>query len=588
MNTINNFKDLLKTNNIDAYIVPTSDYHMSEYICDYFKSRKYLSGFTGSAGTLVVTQNDARLWTDGRYFIQAQNELKDSGITLMKMGQPNVMTIEEYLEKNLSENQVLAYDAKVMPSYSILGYKEKLNGVIFKDISLIDKIWSDRPSLPNSVLYEIDEIFSGESTLSKIDRIRTVMNEKFATIHIISSLEDQAWLYNMRANDILYTPVFLAFSIITKDKTILFIDNKKLTKDIKNIFTHNNIEIRNYNDVYKYIQTLENESVLLDKKTCNYALLSSISETNKIIDSKNPTYLFKCIKNEVEIQNTVIAHQKDGAAMVRFIKHLKQEKSNLTEISASDYLEEQRKMGKGFIELSFNTIAAYKEHGAMMHYSSTSSSDVNLCDGSFFLVDSGAHYLEGTTDITRTFAMGEITNEMKLHYTTVLKSVIALSQAVFLKGCKGMNLDILARGPIWKLLIDYKCGTGHGVGHILSVHEGPNGFRWQVVPERDDSAILLPGMITTNEPGIYLEDLYGIRLENELLTVPHDENEFGTFYKFQTLTCCPFDIESIDISILNNDEINWLNNYHQFVYDSVSTYLTTEENAWLKEYTKPL
>ncbi|MGM9971953.1 MAG: aminopeptidase P family protein [Anaeroplasmataceae bacterium] len=590
MNLINKLQELLVNLQIDVYIIPTNDYHLSEYVSDHFKARAYLSGFTGSAGTLVVSKTDAKLWTDGRYFIQAEHQLQNTSISLMKMGQPGVDTIEEYLVKNFSNNTI-GFDSRLIETSYALKLQEKLPNSKFESIDLISKIWDNRPDMPFSMLYRLEDIFAGETFSSKIKRVREEMKNNNATYHILASLEDQAWLYNLRADDVSNTPVFLAFTIITLDKTILFIDKSKINDEILKYLTDNNIELRDYNDIYDYASKINNEKILLDYSTVNYNIYLSIYKNNTLINAHNPTLFFKAIKNKTEIENTKIAHIRDGVAMVKAIYWLKTNigKMPISEISFSDYLERMRSLQKGYIELSFETIAAFKEHGAMMHYSATSESDYNLeADGSFFLVDSGAHYLEGTTDITRTFALGEISKEMKLHYTTVLKSVIALADVNFLDGCSGLNLDILARGPIWKLGIDYKCGTGHGVGHVLSVHEAPNGFRWKIVAERLDSSKLKPGMITTDEPGIYLENEYGIRTENELLCVEVEDNEWGHFLGFETITVCPIDLDAIDPNILNTEERTWLNNYHKFVYNTLAPYLTKDEAKWLEENTREI
>ncbi len=587
---IKKIQELLIENNIDVYIIPTNDYHLSEYVSDHFKARAHFSGFKGSAGTLVVSQDEARLWTDGRYFIQAEKELKDTSIYLMKMGQPGVDTIEEYLKKNFKD-KTIGFDNRVMETNYVLKLRNLISGANFKNIDLITRLWSDRPQLPFSILYKIEDIFSGETYKEKLEKVLLEMKKNDAKYHIIASLEDQAWLYNLRANDVEDTPVFLAFSVITIDKTHLFIDENKLNDNILNYLNSNNIEIHNYYEIYNFISNIKYNKILVDYNSINYEIYNKISSNNTLINKQNPTYLLKAIKNKTEIENTKKAHIRDGIAMVKAIYWLKTniDKIEISELSFSDYLTNMRKMQKGFISTSFETIAAFKEHGAMMHYSATKESDYKLkADGSFFLVDSGGHYLEGTTDITRTFALGEISQTMKLHYTTVLKSVIGLSRAVFMDGCTGQNLDILARGPVWRLNIDYKCGTGHGVGHILSVHEGPNGFRWKVVPERNDNAVLKPGMITTNEPGIYLEDNYGIRTENEMLCVDISNNEWGHFLGFETITVCPIDLDAIDPNLLTNEEKDWLNNYHNYVYQTLSPYLTKEENIWLEENTRKI
>ncbi len=577
---------------IDAYIVPTSDDHNSEYISDYYKTRAFLTGFTGSAGTLLITPKKAYLWVDGRYHIQAAKQIDGKNITLMKQGLPTVLSLEQYLSSTLKANSVIAFDGKVMATSFVNSLKKKNPGfVIQSDKDLISDLWKDRPSLPFSFLYRLEEFFSGKSYQDKLLAIRQKMKEYHANTHILSSLEDQAWLYNLRANDIPHTPVFLAFTIITQEECHLFIDPKKIDTIVEKYLKENEIILHNYEEFYTYLSTIKNNQILINLNKANYAIYSLIASSNTLIQQEDPSLLMKSIKNDREIENTVLAHVKDGVAFTKLMYYVKKnisKKSTLSELSVTKLLQEYRQKQDGFVDISFDTICAYKDHGAMMHYSATEDSNYRLEPNDFLLIDSGGHYLEGTTDITRTLALGEITDIQKLHFTTVLKSVIALSEAIFLRGVKGINLDILARGPIWKQFIDYKCGTGHGVGHLLSVHEAPNGFRWQIVPERNDSHEFIPGMITTNEPGIYLENKYGIRIENEMICVPKGKSEFGEFLGFETITYAPIDLDAIDVNLLNQEEKNWLNQYHNKVYLLLSPYLDEEEQEWLKQYTREI
>lgn len=590
MNKLKNLQSILKNKNIAAYIIPTSDYHNSEYISDHFKSRAIISGFTGSAGTLLVTQTKAFLWADGRYHIQAQKELENTDIILMKQGLGDVPTLIQFLNSELNTNDVLAFDGRLMNANSVINMlKDLKKGITIKsDVDLINEIWNDRPELPFSVLYRLDEFFCGSSFEGKIEEIRTIMKTNKANVFVLSKLEDQAWLYNLRGNDVKHTPVFLSYSIITNDSVILFIDENKIDLTIEKYLSDNDIIIKPYFDFYDYIKNIRNKNILLDLNNTNYLTYVELSNDNNIIVKDNPTMLLKAIKNNTEIENIKLAHIKDGLAFTKFMYYVKtlHIPSESSEISLSNILADYRKEQEGFVDLSFDTICGFKEHGAMMHYSATEESNYKLKDDGLLLVDSGGHYLEGSTDITRTLAIGKITDTMKLHFTTVLKSVIALSEAVFLKGCRGTNLDILARGPIWQLLMDYKCGTGHGIGYLLSVHEAPNGFRWQVVPERNDSAILEPGMITTNEPGIYIEGQYGIRIENELLCVSKAKNEYGEFLGFETITYAPIDLDAINPKLLTQKEKDWLNNYHHMVYEKLSPYMSIPEKKWLKVVTR--
>ena len=592
MKNINVLQFILKENNIKAYIIPTSDFHNSEYISEYFKVRQFISEFTGSAGTLVVTPDKALLWADGRYHIQAQKEIDDTSFTLMKQGLPNVPTIGEYLNSILNDEDVLAFDGRVASAgfiQSILSSISK-NISIKSDVDLTDLVWLNRPQLPFSMLYKLDTFFSGIEYEDKLELVKNKMKEYNADTFILTKLEDQAWLYNLRASDIPHTPVFLSFTIITENETILFIEHNKIDTLTEKYLDDNDITIKPYFDFYEYIKIFKNKNILVDYNNISYQIINVISTGNNVINKPNPTLLLKSIKNEKEILNTKLAHIKDGIAFVKFFRYVKSQAltGNNTEFTLGNLIDDLRKDQEGFVDISFDTICAFKDHGAMMHYKALEDSSYPINDSGFLLIDSGGHYLEGTTDITRTIAIGTVTDQMKLHYTTVLKSVIALSKAIFLKGCRGVNLDILARGPIWELLIDYKCGTGHGVGYLLSVHEAPNGFRWQIVPERNDSAVLEEGMITTNEPGIYLENKYGIRLENELLCISKGKNEFGEFLGFETITYAPFDLDAINDELLTLEEKKWLNSYHQMVYDKLSPALSIDERKWLRFITRKL
>ena len=590
MEQLEKFQNQMKIYNMDAYIIPTGDFHNSEYVSNYFKGREYLSGFTGSAGTLLVTQENAYLWTDGRYFIQAANEIEGNNVKLMKMGEDQ--PLEDFLVDFMKDKQTIAFDGRVLPTSDVLSLKNKLpNAKFVSDIDVLGQVWTERPKLPYSLIYKLDKMFAGMTYLEKLEKIREKMKEYGADVHILSSLEDQAWLYNLRANDVSHTPVFLAYTIITLDSVTLYVDSAKIDYSIDKYLNENDIHTKEYFDIYDQLSQIKGKKILMNFNKVNYQLYQGLCNNNELINKEDPSLLLKAIKNPTEIENIKKAHIKDGVAMTKFMYYLKtgyKEGQEMSEISVSDYLEELRRLDKGLVDLSFNTICGFKEHAAMMHYSATPETNSKITGNGFLLVDSGGHYLEGTTDITRTFAMGNVSSEMKRHFTTVLKSNIALASAVFLKGCTGLNLDILARGPIWQLDLDYKCGTGHGVGYLLSVHEGPNSFRWKSIPSKPSGQEILPGMITTNESGIYLKDKYGIRIENEMLCVEGATNEYGTFLKFETITYCPIDLDAIQKSQLTYIEKEWLNNYHQMVYDKISPYLTKEEVEWLKEYTKKI
>ena len=591
---IENIRDLMKEKNIYAYIVPSSDYHQSEYVGDYFKSREFMSGFTGSAGTLIISMDEAGLWTDGRYFIQAENELKDSGIKLFKMGEEGVPTIEEYLLEKLPKNSTLGFDGRVM---SVKEGQSLANKLAFKGINieykydLVNDIWEDRCSLPTEKAFLLGTEYSGESFSDKLYRIRAVMKEKKATTHILASLDDIAWLFNIRGRDVKSNPVVLSYAVITIDSVYLFIDKNKIGKDIRAELSKENVQIKGYEEVYEFIKKIEeNEVVLIDTSKVNYAIYNNIPSNVQKIEERNPSILFKSIKNEIELKNIRNSHIKDGVAFTKFMYWLKNNigKIEITEISATQKLEEFRREQDKFIEPSFSTIAAYKDHAAMMHYSATEESNYKLEPRDLFLVDSGGQYFDGTTDITRTIALGPIPENVRKDFTNVVRGMIRLSKAKFLYGCRGYNLDILARGPLWEEGVDYKCGTGHGIGFVLNVHEGPNGFRWKVREDIDDTCILEEGMVTTNEPGVYVENSHGIRIENEIVVRKAEKNEYGQFMDFEVITFAPIDLDAIDESLILKDEKVYLNNYHKQVYDKISPYLNEEEKQWLKTYTREI
>ena len=591
---IENIRDLMKEKNIYAYIVPSSDYHQSEYVGDYFKSREFMSGFTGSAGTLIISMDEAGLWTDGRYFIQAENELKDSGIKLFKMGEEGVPTIEEYLLEKLPKNSTLGFDGRVM---SVKEGQSLANKLAFKGINieykydLVNDIWEDRCSLPTEKAFLLGTEYSGESFSDKLSRIRAVMKEKKATTHILASLDDIAWLFNIRGRDVKSNPVVLSYAVISIDSVYLFIDKNKIGEDIRAELSKENVQIKGYEEVYEFIKNIdENEVVLIDTSKVNYAIYNNIPSNVQKIEERNPSILFKSIKNEIELKNIRNSHIKDGVAFTKFMYWLKNNigKIEITEISATQKLEEFRREQDKFIEPSFSTIAAYKDHAAMMHYSATEESNYKLEPRDLFLVDSGGQYFDGTTDITRTIALGPIPKNVRRDFTNVVRGMIRLSKAKFLYGCRGYNLDILARGPLWEEGIDYKCGTGHGIGFVLNVHEGPNGFRWKVREDIDDTCILEEGMVTTNEPGVYVENSHGIRIENEIVVRKAEKNEYGQFMDFEVITFAPIDLDAIDESLILKDEKIYLNNYHKQVYDKISPYLNEEEKQWLKTYTREI
>lgn len=587
---LQNLRAKMQENGVQAYIIPTSDFHETEYVSDYFACRKYMSGFTGSAGTLVVLADQAGLWTDGRYFIQAQAQLQDTGITLMKMGQPETPSIEDYICQNLSKDSKVGFDGRVINYMDYKRYHAIFNSHqidIVANLDLVNEIWQDRPALPATKTFHYALRYAGVSMEDKLAQVRQAMTKEGCASFIITKIDEIAWLFNIRAHDIPHFPVALAYATIEKEKATLYIDASRLDDESKALFEQNQISVKLYNSIYEDVYSLQGP-VLVDPHFVNSRLALLVQE--KLVEAIDPIVLMKAQKNATEIENTKWAHIKDGVACTKFMYWLKKnvKSQKITECSAQDQLQQYRKEQENYLEDSFNTICAYKEHAAMMHYSSTPETDVTLKPEGMLLVDSGGQYLEGTTDITRTFVLGEISEEEKHWFTLAMRSHIRLAKAHFLYGCRGLNLDILARGPLWDEDMDYQCGTGHGVGHLSNVHEAPNGFRWRIVPERNDSCVLEEGMIQSDEPGVYKEGEFGIRHENELLVVKGTKNFYGQFMHFEPLTFVPFDLDGIDQSKMTQDEIEWLNAYHAQVYDTLQPYLNDEEKDWLKNATRAL
>lgn len=579
---------------IDVYLIPTADFHESEYVGEHFKARKYMTGFSGSAGTAVITMTEAGLWTDARYFIQAERQLRDTGVTLYKMGEEGVPTLLEYLKNTLRSGDTLGFDGRVVNcalGRKLAGITAEKGGKLYVTEDLVDLIWADRPALPHAPVSVLDEKYSGRSTTDKLSDVRAVMAEKGADIHLLTSLYDIAWLLNVRGGDIDYVPVVLSYLALSGDACLWFVQEEVLTDALRAYLAENGIEARPYDSFYAYAASIPaGKTVLLDRGTCNYRLCTALADGVKVVDTVNPTVLMKSVKNPAELENTRRAHIRDAVAVCKFIYWVKQNigKIPMTEISASDYLEARRKEQEGFLDLSFDTICAYGEHAAICHYAATPETDIPLAPEGLLLVDSGGHYLEGTTDITRTFALGPLTEEMKRDFTRVCRSNINLANTRFLYGCSGINLDIVAREPLWEADLDYKHGTGHGVGHILNVHEGPNGFRWRQSPERSEGSVLEEGMITTDEPGIYIEGKYGIRTENELICRKGVKNEYGQFMYFENITLVPIDLDALLPEEMTCTEKARLNAYHAKVYETISPLLAEDEAAWLKEATRAI
>ena len=580
----------MQEKHIDIYIVPTADFHQSEYVGEHFKARAYITGFTGSAGTAVITLHDAKLWTDGRYFLQAAKQLEGTGVTLMKMFEPGVPTIEEYLEAELKSGQTLSFDGRVVSvgegdEYASIAKK---NGAkIDYQEDLIDAIWTDRPSLSEEPVWFLEEKYSGESTESKLSRIRKEMEDAGCDTHIVSTLDDICWTLNIRGNDIDFFPLVLSYAIIRKDSFDLYIDERKLDDKLKSILEKVGVTLHPYNAIYEDVKKLpENATVLIDKSKLNYAIFNNIPNAVSIVNKRNPEILMKALKNPVEVENIKKAEIKDSVAHVRFMKWLKENlgKIRITEMSASEKLDEFRAEMGNFIRDSFEPISSYGPHSAIVHYSSSPETDVELKTGSLYLSDTGAGFYEGSTDITRTYALGEVPQKMKEDFTIVAISNLQLASAKFLQGSTGLTLDILARKPFWDRGLNYNHGTGHGVGYLLNIHEGPAGFRYKY--RAGETEEIQEGMVITDEPGLYIEGSHGIRLENELLARKGVQNEYGQFLYFETITLIPFDLDAISLDMLNEENRKLLNDYHKRVYEEIAPHLNEEEKVFLKKYTR--
>ena len=582
----------MQEKHIDIYIVPTADFHQSEYVGEHFKARSYITGFTGSAGTAVITLHDAKLWTDGRYFLQAAKQLEGTGVTLMKMFEPGVPTIEEYLEAELKSGQTLSFDGRVVSvgegdEYASIAKK---NGAkIDYQEDLIDAIWTDRPPLSEEPVWFLEEKYSGESTESKLSRIRKEIEDAGCDTHIVSTLDDICWTLNIRGNDIDFFPLVLSYAIIRKDSLELYIDERKLDDKLKSILEKVGVTLHPYNAIYEDVKKLPgNATVLIDKTKLNYAIFNNIPNSVPIVNKRNPEILMKALKNPVEVENIKKAEIKDSIAHVRFMKWLKENlgKIKITEMSASEKLDEFRAEMGNFIRDSFEPISSYGPHSAIVHYSSSPETDVELKEGSLYLSDTGAGFYEGSTDITRTYALGEVPNKMKEDFTIVAISNLQLANAKFLQGSSGLTLDILARKPFWDRGLNYNHGTGHGVGYLLNIHEGPAGFRYKY--RAGETEEIQEGMVITDEPGLYIEGSHGIRLENELLARKGVQNEYGQFLYFETITLIPFDLDAISLDMLNEENRKLLNDYHKRVYEEIAPHLNEEEKAFLKKYTSAI
>ena len=580
----------MEEKNIDVYVVPTADFHQSEYVGEHFKARKFITGFSGSAGTAVITKTEARLWTDGRYFIQAAAQLEGTTVELMKMGEPDVPELNAYIEEVLKEGETLGFDGRVVSVGEGEGYAaiaRKKNAKVNYQVDLIDEIWEDRPVLSEEPAFDLDVKYAGENVASKLARIREEMKEAGTNVHVVSTIDDICWTLNIRGNDIDFFPLVLSYGIITMDSFELYIDERKLDDKLKAKLAKDGVNLHPYNDIYEDVKKFGSDVVaMIDPGKLNYALFNNIPENVKTVKKRNPAILMKAIKHPVEIENIRKAQIKDSVAHVRFMKWLKENvgKMKITEMSASDKLDEFRAEMGNFIRPSFEPISSFGEHGAIVHYTSSPETDVELKEGQLFLTDTGAGFYEGSTDVTRTYALGEVPQIMKDHFTLVAISNLQLGSAKFLEGSTGMILDILARKPFWDRDLNFNHGTGHGVGYLLNIHEGPAGFRWKY--RKGETEVLQEGMVITDEPGIYIEGSHGIRLENELLTCKGTLNEYGQFMYFEAITLIPMDLDAINPDIMTQEDKKLLNDYHAKVYEVIAPYLNEEEQEWLKKYTR--
>ena len=611
---VTKLQELMKENNIDIYVVPTDDFHHSECVADYFKSREFITGFTGSAGVAVIqapslpmipkegkddecfkgflTEGKTGLWTDGRYFVQAGLELADTGFTLYKMGEEGVPTLHEYIRGELKSGGTLGFDGRTIGVGEGLKLKkivEEKGGRIVMDVDLVGAVWEERPALPTASVYLLDDKYTGQSAWEKLTKVREHMEKTTASVFFLTTLDDICWLLNIRGSDIPFVPFVLSYLMITKEEVVLYADKKKFKGEILDDFEKLGISIKGYHEIYKDVKNLSpDEVVLLDPEGVNFTLYSSLPTEVKVVKEQNPVMLMKAVKNQIEIENTRNAHIKDGVVNTKFMYWLKNHPNIATEdeLSLARKLESLRKEQDLFIGTSFSPICAYQENGALCHYSASEASYKSLTGEGLLITDTGGHYLDGSTDITRTYVIGKATQEEKRYFTTVAKSMLRLSNLRFLYGCTGQNLDIIAREAFWQQGVDYNHGTGHGVGHVGGIHEPPITIHWK--KRAHEPVAFEEYMVTSNEPGFYQEGKFGIRLENELVVRKGEKTPFGQFMYFETITFAPIDLDGIEPERMTEQEKEWLNHYHKEVVCKIGPYLTEEERDWLKEATREI
>ncbi|WP_298050050.1 aminopeptidase P family protein [uncultured Paenalcaligenes sp.] len=577
---------------VDAYVVFSSDPHLSEYLPDYYQGRAWLSGFEGSAGSLVVTADFAGLWTDSRYWVQAETDLQDSGFELMRWGDGHTPEMVDWVAAHLPVGQTVAFDGQVVAlsqSQTWQKMADQSGLTLDQNVDLLAPIWPNRPELPCAPLFVHEPPFCQRHVSDNLQAVRSQMQQLGAQTHLISSLDDLAWLFNLRGSDVAYNPVFLAHALISQDKATLFIDQRKITAQVAHYLYQQNIEVQPYSSLAEALAELSDSTTLLVNPSAVTVGVLAAAKQVQLIQAANPSTLLKACKNQAEIAQVRQTMAQDGAALCEFFAWFEQTVLTraVTELEVDEQITAARARRPHFISPSFGTIAAFGPNGAMPHYQATPDSYSEITGDGLLLIDSGGQYAGGTTDITRVVPVGTPTAEQKKDYTLVLKGMISLSMAVFAKGVTGQQLDVVARMPLWQAGLDFGHGTGHGVGYFLNVHEGPQSISWRTRPGAQPQPLQL-GMITSNEPGLYRANQWGIRIENLIVCVPHLRNEFAELYAFETLTLCPIDTRCIDPMVLTMAEVQWLNQYHQEVYVRLAPLVSGEALAWLEQRTQPL
>ncbi|MCR4961160.1 MAG: aminopeptidase P family protein [Lachnospiraceae bacterium] len=590
---INRLREVMKSEGADWYLITSDDYHTSEYVSDFFKVREYYTGFTGDNAYLLLNGEKALMWTDGRFFIQADKELKDTGVELMKMATDGYPSLTEYIEKNIKNGEKLYFDGRTVSTSlgkQIGEILEKNGASSVSDKDLAGDLWDGRPALPSGKVWHLSLEEAGESFADKLKRTKAKVSEEGCNSLFIAKLDDIMWLTNLRGDDIVCNPVALSYMMITEKENVLFLQESETTEEIREYLSKEGIEVRSYDDVIGYLSELSSEyKVLVDEGAINYASYLAVNRNAKSVNRPNPTTYLKAVKSAAELKNIREITILDSVCVTKFAYWVKKNigKIEITELSAAEKMDGLRREVEGYLDLSFPTIAGYGENAAMMHYSATPESFAVCKPEGLLLVDSGGQYRKGTTDVTRTFVLGPISDEVKMHFSKVAAGMLRLANVKFLYGCTGRNLDIIARMPLWEQGIDYKCGTGHGVGYILNVHEGPHGIRWAYNP-RVKEAVFEEGMIVSDEPGVYIEGSHGIRTENVIECVKREKNSDGQWMGFEHLTYTPIDRDALDKKYLTKEDVALIDAYHEAVYEKTAKFLTEEERAWLYEVTRPL